>query len=281
MTSTSSVSGTSASGKSAEQRGFEAVGQVSRVGGKPMRPLIDRIFARRVSASHLDRDWASDADWARLQQEPLRARVLLYLVVLVVIVLITWACLAPIDEVTRGTGRVIPSSQLQKIQSFDGGVVREILVKEGDRVERGELLMRIDPTRFISSFQENRARAQSLEAKAERLSALANGVEFTPSPELLESSPELIERERRLYARSLEALAEKEAILGERLSQRRAELDSAQSRYVTANRELSMTSEELRLTRPLLQSGAVSEVEVLRLQRTVSQARGERDQAAA
>lgn len=267
--------------KTAEQQGFEAVGHVSRAGGKPFRPFIDRLFARRVTSSHLNRDWASDADWARMQQEPMRARLLLYLVVLVIVALIVWACFAPIDEVTRGTGRVIPSSQLQKVESFDGGVVQEILVEEGEKVERGQLLMRIDPTRFLSNLQENRASAQSLEAKAERLRALSTGSAFTPSAELKEKAPQVVERERELYQRGREALEEKEAILEDRLAQRRAELEEAQSRRDTASRELGMASEELRLTRPLLQSGAVSEVEVLRLEREVSQARGEREQAAA
>ncbi|WP_108446588.1 HlyD family type I secretion periplasmic adaptor subunit [Halomonas denitrificans] len=267
--------------KSAEQQGFEAIGRFSETGGRPFRPFIDRLFARRVSAAHLNRDWASDADWARLQQDPIRARAFLYVVVLAVAALLVWAWLAPIDEVTRGTGRVIPSSQLQRVQSFDGGVVQEILVREGERVEAGELLMRIDPTRFLSSFRENRATAQSLQARAERLRALATGSPFSPSESLTEQAPAIVAQERALYESGLEKLAEEQSILQERLAQRRAELEEAQSRRDTAARELGMASQELNLTRPLLQSGAVSEVEVLRLRREVSRASGERTQAAA
>ncbi len=267
--------------KTAEQQGFEAIGRFSETGGKPFRPFIDRLFARRVSAAHLSRDWASDADWARLQQDPIRARGFLYVVVLAVIALLVWATVAPIDEVTRGTGRVIPSSQLQRVQSFDGGVVQEILVEEGERVEAGELLMRIDPTRFLANFRENRATAQSLQARAERLRALATGSSFTPSDQLVDKAPEIVDQERELYQNALEKLAEEKSILQERLSQRRAELEEAQSRRDTAARELNMASQELNLTRPLLQSGAVSEVEVLRLRREVSRASGDRAQAAA
>ncbi|QFU01917.1 Type I secretion system membrane fusion protein PrsE [Halomonas sp. THAF5a] len=267
--------------KSAEQQGFEAIGRFSETGGRPFRPFIDRLFARRVSAAHLNRDWASDADWARLQQDPIRARAFLYVVVLAVAALLAWAWLAPIDEVTRGTGRVIPSSQLQRVQSFDGGVVQEILVREGERVEAGELLMRIDPTRFLSSFRENRATAQSLQARAERLRALATGSSFMPAEALVNKAPNIVDQERELYENALAKLAEEQSILEERLAQRRAELDEAQSRRDTAARELGMASQELNLTRPLLQSGAVSEVEVLRLRREVSRASGERNQATA
>lgn len=253
--------------KTAEQQGFEAIGRFSEAGGRPFRPFIDRLFARRVTAAHLNRDWASDADWARLQQDPIRARAFLYVVVLAVAALLTWAWFASIDEVTRGTGRVIPSSQLQRVQSYDGGVVQEILVREGESVEAGELLMRIDPTRFLSTFRENRAKAQSLQARAERLRALATGSPFTPSQALTDQAPAIVAQERELYANGLDKLAEEQSILQERLTQRRAELDEAQSRRDTAARELGMASQELNLTRPLLQSGAVSEVEVLRLRR--------------
>ncbi|MBN8411365.1 HlyD family type I secretion periplasmic adaptor subunit [Halomonas cupida] len=269
------------SAKSAEQKGFEGVGRVSRSGGKVFRPFIDRLFARRVSASHLNRDWASDADWARMQQDPLRARLMLYMVVVAIICVIVWACFAPIDEVTRGSGRVIPSSQLQRVQSFDGGVVQEIQVSEGDFVEAGDLLMRIDPTRFLSNFNENRAKAETLQAKAERLRALATGSSFDPSEELIEQAPNIVSRERELYQSSLETLDEQKQILQQRLEQRRAELNEAAARRNAASRELNLASQELNMTRPLLSTGAVSEVEVLRLQREVSRASGERNQAAA
>ncbi|TDN98449.1 MULTISPECIES: HlyD family type I secretion periplasmic adaptor subunit [Halomonas] len=267
--------------RSPEQQGFEAIGRFSQAGGRPFRPFIDRLFAKRVTATHLNRDWASDADWARLQQDPIRARGFLYVVVLAVVALLVWASVASINEVTRGMGRVIPSSQLQRVQSFDGGVVQEILVEEGERVEAGELLMRIDPTRFLSNFRENRATAQSLQARAERLRALATGSPFTPSDELVDKAPEIVNQERELYQSALEKLAEEKSILQERLAQRRAELEEAKSRRDTAARELAMASQELNLTQPLLQSGAVSEVEVLRLRREVSKARGDRTQAAA
>lgn len=266
---------------SAEQRGFEGVGKVSRTGGKVFRPFIDRVFARRVSGAHLSRDWASDTDWARMQQDPLRARLMLYTVLVAIIVLIVWACLAPVDEVTRGVGSVIPSSQLQRVQSFDGGVVDEILVDEGDQVSAGQLLMRIDPTRFLSTFNENRVQAEALEARAERLRALATDSEFMPADDLIQRAPNIVERERELYNSNLGTLDEQRQILQERLEQRRAELNEAISRRDTASRELGLSSQELNMTRPLLQSGAVSEVEILRLQREVSAASGERRQAAA
>lgn len=265
--------------KTAEQQGFDAIGKVSERGGKPFRPLIDRLFAKRVSSAHINRDWASDADWARMQQDPLRARTLLYVVVLAIVGLGVWAYFAEINEVTKGTGRVIPASQTKVIQSYDGGVVQDIKVEEGQIVGPGQLLMSIDPTRYASSFREGVARSLALQAKAERLRALASDQPYVPSPEILEKSPELAANERKLYESSQEKLEEQLSIAREQLTQRREELREAQARYDSASRTLGMASEELQLTRPLLESGAVSEVEVLRLEREVSNARGERSQA--
>ncbi|WP_416137011.1 HlyD family type I secretion periplasmic adaptor subunit [Halomonas sp. HK25] len=267
--------------RSAEQRGFEAIGRFSEAGGKPFRPFMDRLFAKRVTAAHLNRDWASDADWARMQQDPIRARAFLYGVLLTVVALLVWSYFAAIDEVTRGSGRVIPSSQLQRVQTFDGGVVQEILVREGQLVETGQVLMRIDPTRFVSSFRENRAQALSLEARGERLRALITESPFDPSENLRAEAPDIVAQEREVYESRRAELREQENILQDRIRQRQEELREARARRDTAQREANMTSQELNLTRPLLQSGAVSEVDILRLQREVSRATGERDQAAA
>ncbi len=267
--------------RSGEQRGFDAIGRVSKTGGKPFRPLIDRLFVRWVSSAHLNRDWATDADWARMQQDPMRARGLLYLVVATLIALVAWAAVAEIDQATKGAGRVIPSSQLKVVQSFDGGVVEAVLVEEGQLVEKGQLLMRIDPTRFVSSFREGVAKSLALEAKAERLRALTTGQPFVPSPTLLEQAPALAAHERKLFESSQQSLEESQTIAKEQLAQRQEELNEAQARFEQASRALNLASRELNLTRPLLSSGAVSEVEVLRLEREVSNARGERSQASA
>ena len=265
--------------KTAEEKSFENLGRFTAKGGKVFRPFMDRLFSKRVTSSHLNRDWASDADWARMQQDPLRARLLLYTVFLSVVALIIWSYFAEIDEVTRGQGRVIPAQQLQRVQSFDGGVVQAIKVREGQMVQVGQVLMEIDPTRFVSDFRENQSQVQALRARAERLRALVTDTPFAPSESLLQEAPSVVAQERQVFESRREELREQKTVLEDRIRQRRAELLEAQLRRDTASRELNMASQELQLTRPLLQSGAVSEVEVLRLEREVSRNRGQRDQA--
>src|SRR5690606_11089421 len=94
--------------------------------------------------------------------------------------LLVWSAFARIDEVTRGEGKIIPSQQLQVVQSVDGGVVEQLFVREGDQVDKGDLLVRIDPTRFVASFQEGSMRVFALRAKVERLTALIEETAYAP-----------------------------------------------------------------------------------------------------
>lgn len=249
---------------------------------KYVRPWLDRMFAKWIPPKPEESlGWTADADWARLEQEPLRARALLRWAALVIFVLIVWAGFARIDEVTKGQGRVIPSSQLQIIQSVDGGVVEEIKVREGQTVNAGDILLRIDPTRFISSLRESQATYLALLAKTARLQALSSGKPFDPPKEVVKASPEIVEHEGTLYNSSMAELDAQLAIARQQLAQRNQELNEMRARRDQAQRGFELAKQELDVTRPLIQSGAVSEVELLRLEREVARLRGDREQATA
>ena len=94
-----------------------------------------------------------------------RAQTIVRAAVVVVLLLIVWASLAHVDEVTKGDGKVIPSRQLQLVQSLDGGVVSDILVKEGQVVEKDQLLLKIDETRANSGVRESAAQGFALRAR--------------------------------------------------------------------------------------------------------------------
>ena len=244
---------------------------------------LDRLFARWIPPLRPDAevDWVQDADWARLKQEPLRARFILRWLLVLLVVFLVWASLARVDEVTRGSGKVTPSRQIQLIQAVDGGIVSEILVHEGQAVEEGQLLFRIDATRFVSSVRENRVQYLALLTKAARLTALAEGSVFEAPAEVKLEDPELLEQERRLYEAKRSELDAQLGIARQQLAQRNQELVEIRSRRDQAAQGFDLTAQELALNKPLLKSGAVSEVELLRLEREVGRFRGERDQAAA
>ena len=271
-----------ADAKNKYQIWFEKIGRWLDKLGIPASRFIEKMFARWLSFQDIQqRDWVTEADWARLQQEPVKAQFLLRVIAWICLILLIWAAFAIIDEVARCLCNVIPSSQLQVVQSFDGGVVQEVLVKEGQIVDKGDLLLRIDPTRFISTFRENRAEFLSLQAKAARLQALTSNVDFQLPKGLAEESPDIAQHEANLYASNRKELDEQLSIARSQLTQREEELNEVRAKLTQVSRALDLAQQELNVTRPLLASGAISEVEILRLEGEVSNARGEREQALA
>ena len=229
--------------------------------------------------TELDGDFDANADWAIAEQTPKGARILVWLSVAAVLVLLLWSAFAVLDEVTRGEGKVIPSRQVQVMQSLDGGIVSEILVKEGQSVKVGDLLLKVDPTRMVSSLRENRSQYLSLLAKAARLRALAEGSRFLPPDEVTKEAPEIVEQERALYESRRAELDATIGVARQQSSQRSQELISIRAKREQAAQSYNLTARELEMTRPLAKTGAISDVELLRLERDVARYRGERDSA--
>ena len=237
------------------------------------RGLLQKLI-REWLAPPVGHDWVLEAEWARIMQNPVKARGLLYLVAIVILMLLTWAYYAEIDEVARGDGRVIPSQQLQILQSFDGGIVQDILISEGERVNAGQVLLRVDPTRFLSSLEENTTQFAALAAKVQRLTALTHKANLKFSEELKNKAPNIVQSERKLYNSNLAELDEVEAGSNSRILQRRQDMQEERANLAQYRSVLSLTQKELSVTEPLLQSGAVSEVEILRLKRQVVELQG-------
>lgn len=264
------------------QNAFHRVGRWLNKIGIPASDFIDRIYQRWLAPMNdQTQDWLNDADWARVQQEPLRARALLYAIAITFVALLLWAAVAHVDEVVHGEGRVIPSQKLQVLQSYDGGVVSEILVHENQIVHKGDLLLRIDPTRFISTFRENRAEALSLQARAARLKALTSSTPFTLPEDLIKAAPDIAEHERSQYEANQREVNEQVGISKSQLEQREQELREVRAKLTQVTRSLEIATQELNVTKPLLVSGAASEVEILKLEGEVSNAQGARQQALA
>lgn len=210
-----------------------------------------------------------------------RAQLIVRAALVVVLLLVLWACFAHVEEVTRGDGKVIPSKQLQVVQSLDGGVVSEILVQEGQVVEAGQLLLKIDETRATSGVRESAAQGFALRARGARLRALAEGAAFQPPASSNPEERRIVDEERTLYETRRSELATMIAINQQQLQQRQQELSEMRARKASAERGLDLGQQELNKTRPLLATGAVSEVDILRLEREVSRSRGEIEQSSA
>ncbi|MDP5150325.1 HlyD family type I secretion periplasmic adaptor subunit [Rheinheimera baltica] len=227
------------------------------------------------------KDWVSEAEWARIAQSPLSARRLLYAIAMCVVVLIVWAGFAPLDEIARGDGKVITSQQLQTIQSLDGGLVTDIVVREGQIVEAGQVLLKVDSTRSASNLAENQTQYYALTAEVARLIALTNETSPQFPDELVTKAPERLQHEIQLYRNSLAELNEQLAVHAEQQQQRQQELIEAKAALLQYNQTFALTNQELTVTKPLRASGAVSDIDILRLEREVARAKGEASRAEA
>ena len=174
-----------------------------------------------------------------------RSTLVVWLVGIGLVALFVWAWLFNLEEVSTGTGKVIPSSKEQIIQSLEGGILTKLEVKEGDVVEKGQVLAQLDPTRLASNVGESQSLLTSAQATAARLRAEVNGTPLAFPEEVLKE-PKLVQEETALYR------------------SRRANLEES----IAGNQQaLKLVQQELAMTAPLVAKGAASEVEVLRLKR--------------
>lgn len=204
------------------------------------------LFVNPLSVANLD--------------EPLpRATWVLYLLIATVAVAITWACFAQVDEVTRSEGRIVPDGKEQIIASLESGVLAELFVKEGQEVEAGQALARLDPTRFEAQENEGQVKRLSLQVAIARLTAEANGRALKFPNELVAqpAAKALIDNETDVYESRQRVLVEAVASL---------------------DRSIGLTNKELRMSQDMAKQGLMSDVEVMRLVRAVNELQQQRSE---
>ncbi len=233
----------------------------------------NREIFRRLPAADLE--LATDIRTSILAQTPRGGSIILWLTFLLFIIATVWAYYSEVEEVTRGFGKVVPSRQLQKIQNLEGGILSEVMVRVGDIVEEGQLLLRIDDKRFSAPFRESRLSYLSLTAKIARLEAETSDTEIAIPQEVIDEYPEVGERERHLFETRKQELAETLGVFQEQITQRQQALAGEKSKLRELRRTHQLLTEEITLTEPLVALGAVSEVELLRLKRQDSEMRGQ------
>ena len=212
---------------------------------------------------------------ALIEDAPRVIRLTIWSLIAFVAFCLLWAHFAVVDEVTRGDGKAIPSSRLQKIQNLEGGIVAELFVREGQIVEAGDPLLRLDDTRFASNVGETEADRLALQLRVERLSAEVQGREPQFNAELLDKAAGQADNELQLFASRRQQLVDEVAGLEEQLVQRQQELREFVSKQGQFRNSLNLLRQEIQMSEPLVAQGAISQVEVLRLKRSEVEARGQ------
>jgi adhesin transport system membrane fusion protein len=216
------------------------------------------------------------------QQERIRKKFnLLRYVAIFIVAALVWSMFAQVSEVARGEARIVPSQKLQVVQAVDGGIVSDIMVTEGETVKAGQPLMQLDQKRFLSSLREGESLYESAYARVARLKALAEGSAFTVPDKVRQANPQVVEQERQLYESRMREMNTLVSIAREQLSQRKQERDEASARARASASALELSKRELDAMRPLTKTGAVSDVEILKLEKEVSRHRGDKEMAQA
>jgi len=224
--------------------------------------------------SEKDYEFMNSLSSAVLQKSPSKLRVIMYFWVVTLFLFIFWAKFALIDEIARGDGEIIPTGENQMIQNLEGGIVEELLVKEGQEVKKGEILLKINNEKSRSSFSANTIKADALDAKIIRLTAEANAKKFLVSDALKKRIPLFVANEESLYFTNKQQLNSKLNALKEQLSQRREERKEAEAQLEHLGASSKLISKEVKMTKPMVAKGVRSKIDFLKLQREANEIKG-------
>lgn len=189
-------------------------------------------------------------------------------------VFIVWSMFATLEEVTSAQGRIIPASKIQVVQNLEGGIVRDVLVREGQRVKEGDIVLRIDPTQAGSSLGETREKLIGLQMMVARLEAEVEGQGLSIPDALAKERPDLLVEQQRLFETRKAELDAGLSALDLQEKQRTQEVIEMQAKLSTSRKALTLAEEELKLMRPLEQSKAVSRTEIIGVEAKVNDLTG-------
>jgi len=174
--------------------------------------------------------------------------------------LLLWAALAPLDKIVRAQGRIIAAGRAQVVQHLEGGIVQEILVREGQKVKAGDTVMRLSDTNASSTLQQGQTRLLALKAQLARLRAESQGDAPQFGPEI---PADLRALEQKAFEERRSRIASEQSALQQQVAQRSAELREAQARTQSLSAELQLARQQATLMDSLQRKGAASQMELL------------------
>jgi len=204
---------------------------------------------------------------AILEKSPNKISKVIKLWLITLLAFIIWASFAEIDEITRGSGKVIPYGQNQVIQNLEGGIVEAILVHEGERVKKGEVLIKIKNLQNISSSQTNEMKYKELLSKKLRLYAEANELPFKGIKTDDEELQTQIKLAQQLYNSDMREYKAQDNAIVQQIEQKKQELKEAKAKIRSLQKSLTYVTEEIAMTEPMVKEGVKSRVDFLKLKR--------------
>jgi len=227
---------------------------------------------KRWLSAHVERVQAQGERFFDADEDlPLSAHLMLFMILAFFTIFFFWASFAELDEVTRGDGTVIPSSEIQKISSLEGGIVEEFFIKKGDEVEKGDILVRLSDIAASSDLGSNEARYLGLLAAVTRLQSEVEGRLPEFPEEVMQGAPQSVTEEMNAYRANADKISSQTMIMEQQKSQRSQELNELQVRASDIRGQLSLIREEKQMVEPLVSSGSAPRMELLQLDRQIKE----------
>jgi adhesin transport system membrane fusion protein len=211
----------------------------------------------------------------RIERPRRFARVLLWTIAGFITLLIIWASIARVDEVTRAQGKIISSRQLQIVSNLEGGIIKEILVRQGDRVGKDQPLLRLDATQFSSQFLKDQGNYNALVAQIRRLEAEVEGRPPAFDPSLVAAAPDIVEAEQSLYLANQSNLNAALQTAAAKLEQAQQAALQAQVDAQTKSQSEVFANQEVAMLKPLVEMGSEAKITLLRAQNDARKAAGD------
>ena len=234
-----------------------------------MLDKLKTLIGGREGEQNEEAQYINDRRAALLLHSPRGGRLLIYMVFTFFAVFLIWAYFANIDETVKGMGKVIPSKHIQEIQHLEGGVLKEILVREGQEVDKGQPLMVISDVQFASSIEEQQAEYYGLLAKRKRLSGEAKGREPIFPADLKEKFPDFVADEMNLYKSNQARLENDIKVFKARKNQQMVEKEKLEKQLSHAISREKISRDKLAKMERLVKRGSVSEMDVIQSQEEV------------
>lgn len=224
-----------------------------------------------VDLRKLDLTRKYDDDFSPADGLAWRDHILLYAVAGLMGIFLLWANIATLDEVARGDGRVIPSSEVQQIQNLEGGIIDEILVHEGDSVTEGQVLLRMRNIQAKADFAATMKKFQGIQAALVRLQAEADGKTPVFSAELMAGVPDSVKAEQDAFDADKRQNDSQLSVLQDQLSQKQQEVTELQRRIDDTSHVVALARDEHNMVAPMVAKGAASKKELLEVDRNIAQ----------
>ncbi len=240
-----------------------------------IREQLPKLPAFKQGEAIDENSYVSDVQAALMLQSPRGGRLIIYVMIALTIIAISWSILAKIDDVVKAQGQVIPSSHVQEIQNLEGGVLKEIFVREGQIIEKGDQLVLIDDVQFGSELEKSFLEGIGYELSLMRLKAEVAGKDLIIPAEVVDQYPEISQQQMALYRTRQANLNKQLDVLEFAKRQKQQELSQHKQKLISAREKHNLALQELKKLEPLLATGAVSEMEILQARQKAANTKAE------